>query len=121
MYFYSNEANTIGQVIQNVLRDFYNNPTLSNAYLIITEYGTNNDDPVRISSFNDGIVHCYENYENFLGYSLFEYSDESWKGSANGENNYGIVTESGSVKNSYSAITDFQSSDGFHNVIKPNL
>ncbi len=73
------------------------------------------------SSFNDRIVQCYGNYENFLGYSLFEYADEQGKGSANGENNYGKVTESGSIKNTYSAITDFQSSDGFQNVIKPNL
>ena len=121
MYFYSNSANTIGQVIQNVLRNFYNHSVLKNAYLIIPEYGTNNNDPTRISSFNDGIVECLRNYEQFLGYSFFAYSDESWKGSTNGENNYGIVTESGTIKNTYSAITAFRSSNGYKSVIKPNL
>ena len=121
MYFYSNPANTIGQVIQNVLKSFYDNSVLKNAYLIIPEYGTNNNDPVRISSFNDGIVQCLKNYEKFLGYSLFAYSDESWKGTSNGENNYGIVTESGTIKHTYSAVTAFKSSSGYNSVIKPNL
>ena len=53
--------------------------------------------------------------------SFFAYSDESWKGSTNGENNYGIVTESGTIKNTYSAITAFRSSNGYKSVIKPNL
>ena len=121
MYFYSNRANTISQVIQNVLKNFYDNSVLKNAFLIISEYGTNNNDPVRISSFNDGIVQCLKNYEKFLGYSLFSYSDETWKGATNGERNYGIITESGQIKNTYSAITAFKSSSGYNSVIKSNL
>ena len=56
--------------IQNVLGNFYNHSVLKNAYLIIPKYGTNNNDPTRISSFNDGIVECLRNYEQFLGYSF---------------------------------------------------
>ena len=121
MYFNSNPANTIGQVIQNVISKFYSNSVLSNAYLIVSEYGSNTNDPVRISSFNDGLVQCLKNYGKFLGYSLFAYSDESWKGAASGENSYGIVTEAGTIKNSYSAVTNFKSTSGFSSVIKPNL
>jgi len=119
MYFNSNPANTIGQVIQNVISKFYSNSVLSNAYLIVSEYGSNTNDPVRISSFNDGLVQCLKNYSKFLGYSLFAYSDESWKGAAS--SSYGIVTEAGTIKNSYSAVTNFKSSPGFSSVIKPNL
>ena len=121
MYFYSNAANTIGAVISNVVKEFFNNQAFKNAYLVISEYGTNDNDPTRISSFNQGIIQCLQNYKNFLGYELFAYADESWKGAANRENNYGIVTENGAVKSTYSAVTAFQSSNGFSSVIKSSL
>lgn len=121
MYFYGNQANTIGTVISNVVREFYSNQAFQNAYLIVSEYGTNDNDPTRISSFNQGIIQCLQNYKNFLGYELFAYSDESWKGAANRENNYGIITENGSQKSTYSAVTSFQSSNGFRSVIKSSL
>ena len=121
MYFYSNAADTIGSVISNVVQEYFSNQAFQDSFLIVSEYGTNDNDLTRITSFNQGIIQCLQNYENFLGYELFEYSDESWKGAANGENNYGIMTENGDIKSTYSAVTDFQSSDGFSSVIKPNL
>jgi hypothetical protein len=121
MYFYSNAANTIGAVISNVVKEFFNNQAFKNAYLVISEYGTNDNDPTRISSFNQEIIQCLQNYKNFLGYELFAYSDEKWKGAANGENNYGIITENGAIKSTYSAVTAFQSNNGFKSAIKSSL
>jgi len=121
MYFYSNPANTIGAVISNVIKEFFSNRAFQNAYLVVSEYGTNDNDPTRITSFNQGILQCLQNYKNFLGYELFAYSDESWKGAANGENNYGIMKENGALKSTYSAVTSFQSSNGFRSVIKSSL
>jgi hypothetical protein len=121
MYFYSNAANTIGSVIQNVVRDFYNHPQLKSAHLVISEYGTNDNDPVRLSSFAEGNLACLTKYEKYLGFELFAFADESWKGSGSGENNYGIVTESGVQKKTYAAITAFKASSGFQNLVKKSF
>lgn len=118
MYFYSNPGNQHGDVVQNVVRDYYNDPVLKNSYLIISEYGTNNDDFNAIWNFSFGNIECLKKYPNYLGYELFSYANESWKGNHQGENNYGIITEDGKEKQTYKAIANFKNMDVFKQNIK---
>jgi hypothetical protein len=64
---------------------------------------------------------CLRKYEKYLGWELFSYSSESWKGGGNGENNYGILTEDGREKQTYYAVRDFKNTDAFRQMIKPSL
>lgn len=114
-YFYSNPAHTHGDVIQNVVKDFYSDPILKNSYLIISEFGNNKDSEQwnSIWNFLHGSVECIKNNNKFLGFCLFSYSNESWKGDNNGENNYGIVRENGERKDGYHAVEHFKSTDAY--------
>lgn len=122
MYFYSNKASTHGDVVQNVLKDYYSDPILSNTYLIISEFGnnsTNGDEQwASLWNFNFGNIECLKTYNKYLGFCLFSFTNESWKGSHNGENNYGILTENGDKKNGYYAVENFKNTDQFKQCIR---
>lgn len=120
MYFYNNPAEKHGDVVQNVVRDYYANNDLKNSYLIISEYGTfrDNEQWNALWNFSWGNIECLKKYPNYLGYELFSLTNESWKGSHNGENNYGILTENGEPKNAYYAIREFKNTDAFKQNIK---
>jgi hypothetical protein len=113
MYFYSNDGKQHGDVIQNVISKYYLNNILSNSYLIVSEYGVNNNDYDAIWNFSFGNLECLKKFPKYLGYELFSYSDESWKGNHLNENNYGIVTETGSPKSTYYAIENFKNIPNF--------
>jgi len=121
MYFYGNPPNDQGKVIENVLRDFYNHAVLKNSYLIISEYGRNDDSWLAIWNFLWGNNECLKKYEKYLGVELFSFINENWKSSANGENNYGILTEVGDPKNTYWAVNDFVKNDEFKKNVKTAL
>jgi hypothetical protein len=123
MYFYNNPATTHGDVVQNVVRDYYSNNDLKNSYLIISEYGTfrDNEQWNALWNFSWGNIECLKKYPNYLGYELFSLTNESWKGSHNGENNYGILTENGEPKNAYYAIREFKNTDAYKQNIKSIL
>jgi hypothetical protein len=118
MYFYSNPGYQHGDVIQNVINDYYKDSILRNSYLIVTEYGTYDDNYDAIWNFSFGNIECLKKYPNYLGYELFSYANESWKGNHNGENNYGIITEDGIEKNTYNAINNFKNTSAFQMNIK---
>jgi hypothetical protein len=123
MYFYNNPAQMHGDVLQNVLRDYYQNNELKNSYLIISEYGTyrDNEQWTALWNFAWGNIECLKKYPNYLGYELFSFTNESWKGSHNGENNYGIIKENGEPKDAYYAIREFTKTDVFKQNIPNNL
>jgi hypothetical protein len=118
MYFYNNPASQHGDVVQNVVKDYYNNSILKNSYLIISEYGTYDDSFDAIWNFSFGNVECLKKYPNYLGYELFSFTNESWKGNHQGENNYGILTEDGKEKKTFKAIQNFKNTDAFKLNIK---
>lgn len=120
-YFYGNPDSEHGNVIQNVVRDYYNNQYLKDSYLIISEYGHNKDSWSAIWNFQWGNVECLKKYEKYLGYEHFSFANEAWKGSNNGENNYGIVTENGDPKSTYGAIAEFKKQPIFSQYIKSTL
>ena len=64
------------------------------------------------------LLECLKKYPNYLGYELFSYANESWKGNHLSENNYGILTEDGKEKSTYYAIKDFKNTDAFKLNIK---
>ncbi len=111
MYFYSNQPNTHGDVIQNILKEYYNDDILKNSFLLISEYGyysdNNNNQSIALWNFLWGNKECLNKYDNYLGFELFSYSDESWKGHINNENKYGIVYENGEPKESFYKIKEF--------------
>jgi hypothetical protein len=123
IYFYNNKADTHGDVIQNVLRDYYSDSVLKNSYLIISEYGTYRDEEQwsALWNFSWGNIECLKKYPNYLGFELFSYSNESWKGGHNGENNYGILKENGEPKSGYYAIREFSKTEVFKQNIKSIL
>ena len=121
MYFYNNPPNKQGDVIQNVIKDYYNNSILKDSYLVISEYGRNDDSAEAIWNFQWGNDQCLRKYEKYLGWELFSYTSESWKGNHNGENNYGIIQEDGKEKKSYSAINDFIRTEAFKQTVKNNF
>ncbi len=122
MYFYNNNAESHGDVLQNVLQLYYSDPDLKQTYLIISEYGYNNSDQwTALWNFSWGNIECLKKYPKYLGYELFSYSDESWKGELNGENKYGIITENGKPKDAYYAIREFHKTEVYQQFIKSNL
>lgn len=108
MYFYGNPEYQQGDVVQSVIRDYYNDSSLKDSYLIISEYGRNDDSYSAMWNFLWGQQAALKTYPKYLGVSLFSYSNESWKGSFNGENNYGLLTESGDKKSIYKAVFEFK-------------
>jgi hypothetical protein len=123
MYFYSNPGHTHGDVLQNVINQYYSDNILKESYLIISEYGTykENEQWTSLWNFSWGNVECLKKYPKYLGYELFSYSNESWKGNNHGENNYGIIKENGEIKEAFHAIREFKNSDGYKNTIKSSL
>jgi hypothetical protein len=123
VYFYNNKAETHGDVLQNVIKEYYLDNILTDSYLIISEFGNYKDNEQWNSlwNFNWGNSECLKKYPKYLGYELFSYSNESWKGTHNGENNYGIITENGNPKEGYHAIREFKNTDAFKNTIKLKL
>lgn len=123
VYFYNNKAETHGDVLQNVIKEYYLDNILKDSYLIISEFGNYKNDEQWHSlwNFNWGNSECLKKYPKYLGYELFSYSNESWKGNHNGENNYGIITENGIPKDGYYAIREFKNTDAFKNTIKLKL
>lgn len=121
MYFYGNPPKQQGDVVQNVVRDYYNHPILRTSFLIISEYGRNDDSWESIWNYQWGNSEALKKYPNYLGWELFSYSNESWKGSGHGENNYGILTEDGREKQTYYAIRDFKNTDAFRQTIKSSF
>lgn len=123
MYFYSNAGHTHGDVLQNVIKQYYSDNILKDSFLIISEYGSykENEQWTSLWNFSWGNVECLKKYPKYLGYELFSYSNESWKGNHNGENNYGIIKENGDIKEAFHAIREFKNSDGYKNTIKSTL
>lgn len=123
IYFYNNKAETHGDVLQNVIKEYYQDNILQNSYLIVSEFGNykNNEQWHSLWNFSWGNSECLKKYPKYLGYELFSYSNESWKGSHNGENNYGIITENGDPKDGYYAIYEFKKTDTFNSTIKKKL
>lgn len=121
IYFYNNLGKEHGNILQNVINNYYNDNILKNTYLIVSEYGNNNDDYDAIWNFSYGNIECLKKYPKYLGYELFSYSNENWKGIKNNENNYGIITENGYIKQSYNAILNFKNTDEFKKYIKEIL
>ena len=123
IYFYNNAANTHGDLIQNVINEYYLDSILQNSYLIISEFGNNKteDQWNSLWNFSWGNSECIKKYPKYLGYSLFSFSNENWKAVHNGENNYGIVNEDGKPKDGYYAIREFKKTDNYKNTIKKNL
>jgi hypothetical protein len=123
VYFYNNKAETHGDVLQNVLADYYNDSILKESYLNISEFGNQKEDEQWASlwNFSWGNSVCLKKYPKYLGYELFSYANESWKGNNHGENNYGILTEDGMVKAGYHAIAEYRKSSGYTETIKPEL
>lgn len=123
MYFYNNSAESHGDVLQNVIKEYYLDNTLKNSYLIISEFGNHKDNEQWHSlwNFSWGNYECLKKYPKYLGYELFSYSNESWKGRTNGENNYGLLTEDGEPKSGYYAIREFKNTGIFNTIIKSNL
>jgi len=121
-YFYNNPPHSHGDVIQNVVKDFYNDSILKNQYLVISEFGnnyTNGDEQWQsLWNFSFGNVECLKNYKKYLGYCLFSFSNESWKGSNGREDNYGILTENGDKKNGYYAVLEFRNNNAFKQFIR---
>lgn len=123
MYFYSNPGHTHGDVLQYVIKQYYTDPILQNSYLIVSEYGSykQNEQWTSLWNFSWGNIECLNQYPKYLGYELFSYANESWKGNKNGENNYGIIKENGELKEAFLAIREFKNSDGYKNNIKSAL
>lgn len=121
VYLYGNPPSEQGNVIQNVVRDYYNNPALRDSYLIISEYGRNDNSWDAIWNFQWGNVECLKKYEKYLGYETFAFSFESWKGGSNGENRYGLLTENGEPTNVYYAVLEFKKQPVFSQCIKSSL
>lgn len=120
IYLYNNSANTHGDVIQNVLKEYYSDNILKDSYLIISEFG-NNINSEQFSSlwnFSFGNLECLKKYPNYLGFELFSLTNESWKGKQNSESNYGILIEEGEPKPSYYAILDFSICSEFKQYIR---
>lgn len=116
VYFYNNVCDSHGDVIQNVVKDYYSDNILKDSFLIISEFGNNKNEEQWKSlwNFSFGNVECLKKYKNYLGYCLFSFANESWKGSLNGEDNYGILTESGQKKDGFYAIEQFKNSSEFN-------
>lgn len=123
MYFYNNEGHTHGDVLQNVIKEYYLDNILKDSYLIISEYGNykDNEQWVSLWNFSWGNIECLKKYPKYLGYELFSYSNESWKGNQNGENNYGIIAENGRFKEGFHAIKEFKNSNEYRDYIKSSL
>ena len=79
---------------------------------------SNSYQPDNSWNFSFGNIECLKKYPNYLGYELFSYANESWKGNHQGENNYGIITEDGKEKQTYKAIANFKNTDQFKQNIK---
>ena len=79
MYFYNNSAVSHGDVLQNVLRDYYMDNELKNTYLIISEFGNNKNEEQWNSlwNFNFGMLECLKKYNKFLGYCLFSFTNDN--------------------------------------------
>ncbi len=122
MYFYNNRAESHGDIVQNVVRDFYNDSILRNNYLIISEFGNNSrkngEQYNSLWNFSFGNLECLKKYEKYLGYCLFGFVNESWKGTGQGEDNYGILEENGDKKNGYYAIENFKNIEEFRKYIR---
>jgi hypothetical protein len=120
MYFYNNSPMSHGDVLQNVLREYYMDEELKNTYLIVSEFGNykNEEQWNSFWNFNFGMVECLKKYNKFLGYCLFSFTDESWKGEHLGENKYGIITENGEKKQGYYAIEQFKNTDAYKQYIR---
>ena len=122
MFFLNNNAETHGDVLQNVLKLYYSDQELKKTYLIISEYGHHKSDQwTALWNFSWGNVECLKKYPNYLGYELFSYSNESWKGDLHGENNYGIIKENGEPKDAYYAIREFKKTEVYKECIKSTL
>ena len=123
MYFYNNPPASHGDVLQNVLKEYYSDTILKDSYLIISEFGNYKEHEHWISlwNFSWGNSECLKKYTRYLGYELFSYCNETWKGSHNGESNYGIIKEDGSAKDAFFAIREFKNTDAYKSSIKSKL
>lgn len=123
MYFLDKPCSLQGDIMQNVIKEFYNNSILENAYLIISEYGWNEDfyQCFAIWNFTWGNMEALKNYPKYLGYTLFSFSNENWKGCTNNENNYGILTETGEPKRGWGAVKEILKTNEFRDLIPENL
>ncbi len=107
MYFYENTPADQGNVLQSVINNYYNDPVLQDSYLYVSEYGRNDNNYQALQNFLWGHNAASTKFPNYLGVSLFSYTDESWKGSANGENSYGIINEQGIQKDLYNCVLGY--------------
>lgn len=94
-------------IFPNLVNNFYNDYILKDAYLIVTEFGTPNNDYRFMKDGLDIHAQFLLRYPKYLGIEILSYTDESWKGNSNNNNSYGILTEGGEKKSTYQAILDF--------------
>ena len=95
------------KLFPNLVNNFYNDYILKDAYLIVTEFGTPNNDYRFMKDGLDIHAQFLLRYPKYLGIEILSYTDESWKGNSNNNNSYGILTEGGEKKSTYQAILDF--------------
>lgn len=120
MYFYSNPPRTWGDCLQGAVNNWYNDPMVKNIPLIISEIGFagTNEQAAYDATHNTlyGGFAGLSNFPLFLGFELFSYRNEKWKGYGHNEALYGICKEDGSPRLQYQAVDNFSKS-GFYRTI----
>lgn len=109
-----------GKTLQNILHTYYLDPILKDSYLLITEFG-NNQDNLQWSilwNFNIINIECLKMYPNYLGYELFEYFNSI---SNINKQNYGILTDEYNYKDAFFAIREFKNTNLYKKNIKTKL
>ncbi len=109
-YFYSNPSYMTGDCLYNSIKEWYNDPITKNLPLYVGEFGWYGSTAVSadaITNFLKGIIRAKKDFRLLWGASLFEFSNEAWKGSTNGENNYGLITDRGIKKPTFFAVQSY--------------
>jgi hypothetical protein len=120
MYFYSNPASSWGDCLQGAVNNWFKDSLLQNIPLIISEIGWGGSDNqtanIALNNTMYGGFAGLSNFPKFLGFEIFSFRNEAWKGSTNNESLYGICMEDGTPKLQYQTVANFGQS-GFYNSI----
>jgi hypothetical protein len=123
MYFYSNPPKSWGDCLQASIRDYFNDSMLRDTPLIISEigYGGMKEDLAFDAILNTlyGGFCALGNFPKFLGFELFSFQNESWKGAQNNESSYGLVKEdaTGTPRRQYYAVENFGKTGFFRSIM----
>lgn len=124
MYFYGNQPVTWGDCLQGAVNNWYKDAMLLDVPLMITEIGyggiAENMAFDAIHNTLYGGFCAMQNYPKFLGFELFSYQNEAWKGNSHNENLYGIVREdaASSPRQQYYAVENFSKSGFYQTVMR---